>query len=579
MRVLDFDEVARPDWEAAAIGQRWNEYNTYRLEKIKEWTELRNYLFATDTHTTTNKRLPWSNSTTTPKLTQIRDNLHANYMANLIPHEDFFTFEPADRASNVAEKKTAIKNYIRSKIRASGYKDTVSRLVLDWVDTGNCFAIVDHSKDIIVKDNGLVIPNYVGPVLRRISPYDIVFNPTAPSFSKTWKIVKELVTLGDVKKMIEEDPENEYLMAAFDDMVRVRGAVTEQDSEIHKSEGYIADGFNSITQYYSSGYVELLHFFGDIFNQQSGELQTNRIITIADRMKVVRNTEDKHWLGSNRIRHSGWRKRPDNLYGMSPLENLVGMQYRIDHLENMKADVWDQIAYPRMMIQGDVHEFGDDLGERIYLGQDGSVGFLAPDATALNADMQIQVLADRMEELAGAPRSAMGIRTPGEKTAFEVNTLQSGASRIFEHKALEFEGDMIDTTLNDYLAMGRQYMGEAEEIMYIDPQFSAPIFQLVSPEDITANGELRAKGAKSAADRQRRVGNITNLHQIKMSDPSVSVHISGKEVARILAEELGENSLFGDNIALVEQAETARLQQEIQMNVQEEQQVALEEGL
>ena len=50
------------------IAHTWHTYNTNRHEKIAHWKELRNYIFATDTSTTTNKSLPWKNSTTLPKL-------------------------------------------------------------------------------------------------------------------------------------------------------------------------------------------------------------------------------------------------------------------------------------------------------------------------------------------------------------------------------------------------------------------------------------------------------------------------------------------------------------------------------
>ena len=63
------------------IYERWS---IQKISKEAEWDELRNYLFATDTSTTTNSSLPWSNKTTIPKLTQIRDNLHANYMDALL---------------------------------------------------------------------------------------------------------------------------------------------------------------------------------------------------------------------------------------------------------------------------------------------------------------------------------------------------------------------------------------------------------------------------------------------------------------------------------------------------------------
>ena len=574
---LDFEQEMMPDWEALAIGQHWQSWNTFRIRRIEELKELRNYLFATDTRTTSNAKLPWSNSTTTPKLTQIRDNLHANYMAALLGQDRFFRWDAHNRESNTLSKRRSIESYIFSKVRLSGYKNTVSRLVLDWIDTGNAFAMVDFERDYMVKENGLVVPNYVGPRLRRISIYDIVFNPLAPSFSQTPKIVKELVSLGDLKKSIDKG--EDWKREALEPMQRIRGHVSEQDSEIHKSDGYIADGFSSMTQYLKSGYVELLHFFGDIYNNATGEFQPNRIITVADRSKVLRNIEAPGVRGANVIRHSAWRKRPDNLYGMGPLENLVGLQYRIDHLENLKADVFDQIAYPVLKVRGEVQDFTFEPGEKILMDTEGDVNYLVPDATALNADMQIRDLADKMEELAGAPRSAMGIRTPGEKTAFEVQTLSTGASRIFEHKASEFEEEMIEPTLNDYLVESVENMREVEEVLTIDPATGRSFFREMSVEDITGVGTLRPRGSSHFAERQRRIGNLTNLHQIALSDPSIKAHISGKEMARIITEELGEEKMFGENIALFEQAETQRMMSEISVNLQEEEAAAAEEGV
>ena len=50
---------------------------------------MRNFLFATDTSKTSVGGLPWKNSTTLPKLTQIRDNLHANYMSAVFPNDNW----------------------------------------------------------------------------------------------------------------------------------------------------------------------------------------------------------------------------------------------------------------------------------------------------------------------------------------------------------------------------------------------------------------------------------------------------------------------------------------------------------
>jgi len=576
---LDIESLIRPEAEAVGIANNWREWSSARRPKIDEWRELRNYLFATDTKTTSNRKLPWSNSTTTPKLTQIRDNLHANYFAALFPQVKWFRWQADDQDSSSRTKRSIIQNYVQTKVDQSGFIDTVSRLVLDWIDTGNVFAMVEHVADYVQHGDGDLITTYIGPKLRRISPYDIVFNPLAEDFAKTPKIIKELVTVGDLKKRIAQDPSNAWMEGAFTEMEAVRGHVSEMDSEFDKSDGFIADGFSSLTHYYESGYVELLHFFGDIYNRLTGELQLNRIITVADRSRVLRNIPNPSWLGSGVIRHTSWRQRPDNLYGMGPLENLVGLQYRIDHLENLKADVFDQIAYPTKKIRGDVQEFGEGLGERIYLGEEGDVTYLVPDSTALNADFQIQDLSNKMEELAGAPRNAMGIRTPGEKTAFEVQTLNTGASRIFSHKAGHFERTFVELLLNDMLEVGRRNLNESEVIRGIDQATGVELFRTITREDITARGKLRPMGARHFAERALRLQNLQTLIQIKATDPTVGVHLSGKLIAQLLAQELDEENLFGENISLFEQMQAQQIAEELQINEEERQQVAAEEGL
>lgn len=576
--VLDIEQEIEADAEALAIGEHWREWVVYRDKKIEEWKELRNFLFATDTRTTTNRRLPWANSTTTPKLTQIRDNLHANYFAAIFPSSKWFKWEGDTQEADTLGKRTVIQSYIETKVKQGGFVDTMSRLILDWIDTGNAFGTVENEIDFVKGHDGDLITRFVGPKLMRLSPYDVVFNPVVDDFGKSPKIIKELVTVADLKKKIDQDPANEWMAGAFDKMINVRGSVNSQDAEIAKSDGYIADGFGSITQYYKSGYVELLHFFGDMYNHNTGELQLNRVVTIADRSRVLRNIPNPSWLGTAAIRHTGWRQRPDNLYGMGPLENLVGLQYRIDHLENMKADVWDQVAFPMLKIKGDVQEFDFAPGERIYLGEEGDVGYLAPDTTALNADLQIRDLSDKMEELAGAPRSAMGIRTPGEKTAFEFAGLERAGNRIFEHKAYHFERTFVEPLLNDMLEVGRRNLDVSDIIRIIDDATGIALFEEISRDDITAKGKLRPIGSRHFAERTVRLGNLQNLLQMKQ-DPTVGVHLSGKKFAQIMATELDESELFGENIAIFEQQETSSLANEAEVQEEEAEQIAIEEGI
>ena len=576
---IDIDKLIEPHALASEITERWTNWNNARQSKIDEWKELRNYLYATDTRTTSNSKLPWTNSTTTPKLTQIADNLHANYFATLFPQKQWFRFEAYDKDSNTKAKRDVIQSYMNNKIRQSDFENTVSRLISDFIQYGNCFATVDFSKDYTRYENGELSVNYVGPKLVRISPFDICFNPMAPSFEDSPKIVRTVMTLGEVSRKIEETVDNSYMKKLLDKMMHNRSSTSGVDIDVSKSQAFIADGFSTLNEYYESNYVEILTFYGDIYDSENETFHKNRTISVVDRSYVLLNEQNPNWLGKAPIFHAGWRERPDNLYAMGPLDNLVGMQYRIDHLENLKADVFDQIAYPIIKIRGDVEDFDFAPATRIYMGEEGDVGYLAPDATALNADFQIQNLENKMEMLAGAPREAMGIRTAGEKTAFEVQQLMTAAGRIFQHKTAHFERIFLEPILNSMLEAARRNMDYADTIRVLNDDTGLYFFEQITKEDIKANGRIVPIGARHFSERAQRVQNLTQLYQLKLADPTMSAHLSGKEFARLMADELGEPALFGENITVVEQVQTQKVATEAQVQFEEEQQIAIEKGI
>jgi len=173
----------------------------------------------------------------------------------------------------------------------------------------------------------------------------------------------------------------------------------------------------------------------------------------------------------------------------------------------------------------------------------------------------------------------MGIRTPGEKTAFEVSSLQNAASRIFQNKTQHFEKIFVEPILNSMLEAARRNMDATDIIRVFDDELGISIFQTITKEDITAKGKIIPMGARHFAERAQRLQNLQQLWQIKSSDPTVAAHMSGKEFARILSEELGEKNLFSENIAVYENYETQKTAQEVQLMAEEENMIAAEQGI
>lgn len=548
------------DGLAQYIAHTWQNYHSQRSEKISLWKELRNYVFATDTSTTTNSTLPWKNSTTLPKLCQIRDNLHSNYISALFPNDDWLKWEGYSRSDSTKAKVAAIEAYMSNKTREGHFRIETSKLLYDYIDYGNAFATVDFERSYIEDAVGNKVIDFIGPRLRRISPLDIVFNPLANSFKDSFKIVRSLKTIGELQIMAEDQPDNIYLKEALTKRAKMMAHMNAYGlEEGDKAEGFSMDGFGNYSEYLQSGYVELLEFWGDISNE--GSMQRGRVVTVIDRMYMIRNEPMPSWAGSAPIFHTGWRTRPDNLWAMGPLENLVGMQYRIDHLENLKADAMDLAVLPPLLIKGEVEQFQYRPGVEIHIDENGDVVELAKNVQwVIQSDNAIQQLEQRMEMYAGAPREAMGIRSAGEKTAFEVAQLQNAAGRIFQEKCTTFEIEILERSLNAMFEVAKRNMDRDDVIRVIDDDIGVQQFLTITKDDITASGKLRPVGARHFAAQAQLMQNITAIFNSPISQV-IAPHTSAKALSKLVEDVLGleRYQLFSPNIAVSEQQETARL--------------------
>jgi uncharacterized protein YqgQ len=571
-------EVGR-DSAAAYISRTWDSYNTQRQTKLDEWKELRNYVFATDTKTTSNKTLPWKNSTTLPKLCQIRDNLHSNYISALFPNDEWLQWEGYSKDDSTFKKKNAIEAYMGNKTRESHFRTEASKLVYDYIDYGNAFVTGYFENSYRLDEDGNKIIDYIGPKAQRISPLDIVFNPLASSFKESFKIIRSLRTVGELNAMAESEPDNLYLKEAIkkrDYLLKNMNSFGVDDFD--REEAYQVDGFGNYFEYLQSGYVEILEFYGDIHNTETQEYKSGRIVTVIDRAWVIRDDPYPTWLGYAPIFHTGWRTRPDNLWAMGPLDNLVGLQYRVDHLENLKADAMDLAVLPPLVIAGEVEDFTYGPNSEIHIDENGTVTELARNAQwVIQANNEIAGLLSLMEQFAGAPSEAMGIRTPGEKTMYEVQQLQNAAGRIFQEKITNFEIELLEPVLNSMLETARRNLDQNDVARVMNDDLGVTDFLSITKDDITASGKLRPIGARHFAVQAQLLQNLTGLFNSNLYQ-TIAPHISSKKLSRLVEDVMGLSrfQLFSPNIAVFEQQETARLVNQAQEDLQMEQQVGVD---
>ena len=538
--VLDLDQVIVPDQLGTALAVQYTTWDSLKTVRINDWNMIQKYVYATDTNNTANNALPWKNKTTVPKLCQIRDNLYANYMAALFPKRQSVTWEGSAGKDQTASKKTAIEAYCQNMMEQPEFKEAVSRSILDYIDYGNPFLSLTWKDEQIAQDTGFK-SGYVGPIPVRISPLDIVFNPIAPSFSQTPKIVRSVVTIGELANQLASFTSPEYAeetQKAFDYLKDVRKTVSQWNGGYKtKNELFAIAGFTSFDVYLRSSYVEILTFQGDYYDVYNDKMYKNYVIHVADRHKILGMRPNPSFLGKSSIFSTSWRMRPDNLWGMGPLDNLVGMQYRIDHVENLKADVFDLVAAPPLMIKGVVDDFQWGPFSKIYVGDDGDVKALAPDVNALQYNLEIENLQNTMEVMAGSPKEAAGFRSPGEKTMYEVQRLENAANRIFLTKVRQYEEQVLEPLLNAMLELARRKMDGATVVRVFNDETHAMDFMSITPEDLSGMGRIRPIAARVFAEKAERVQNMTNFYASAVgADPEIRAHMSTLALAEMFED-------------------------------------------
>jgi hypothetical protein len=508
---------------ATKIAYTWIQWDLLRQVWKDSKEEVRRYVYATDTTQTSNSQLPWKNKTTLPKLCHIRDNLYSNYTATLWPQRKWLVWEANEYDPNSVAKRNSIVNYMA------------------WA-------------------------------IKRINPLDIVMNPTTESFGNSPKIIRSIISKGELKKMLASmttDENRDEIEGLYNYLKEIRNNAWNYSGDWKQNDAlYAMDGFTSFRVYLTSNFVEVLTFYGDLYDDVNDVLYENHMIVVVDRHKIIVNKPNTSFFGTPPIYHSPWRKRQDNLWGMGPLDNLVGMQYRLDHIENMRADIIDLTTYPVQMITGFVEDYLWQPGAKIFAGDEGKVELIQPDVNVLQANFDLQRYEATMEEMAGAPKEAMGFRTPGEKTKYEVQRLENAASRVFQNKIKQFEEQIVEPLLNAMLELARRNLTGATTIKVFDDELKVQTFQTLTVEDITGVGRIRPLAARHFAEQANLVQNLTNLAGSGLW-PLVQMHFSGIKLSKAFEDifDMCDYEFIMPYIGLAEQADAQKMAQALEEQV------------
>ena len=552
--VADYDRMktARSKWEA-------------------ERKELMDFLAATDTRTTTNSKLPFKNSTTLNKIAQLKQNMITSIMEHLIPNTSWVQWVATSEEDDAKEKREVIENYVRNKIEESDAEETIERLVDDYATSGITVAFTRYVNKSQSAVGGIQNNIYTGTEIVRVDPLDFVFDVTASSMKNARKCIRSVFSFGELKKRISQDAEGfineQQFQQLREDRMQLKASLSDGNTGKTKYDSLQKNGFGDRINYIEQNLVEVIHYFGDFYDFETDELLENYEIVVVDRRIVTKKEPIDNWVGKKNLHVAVWEHRDDSLAPMSPLSRVVGMQYKLDKLENLKADIYDKFADPTIVEVGDIRFHGQQgaPGARYEVEEGGDVKYLLPPVQTLSFETQIPFIMNLMEELTGAPKESIGQRTPGEKTKFEVQLLDSGQNKLFRNKVKKFERELLTPILEDFLVQGRRNLDASDVVRVLDTELGIETFATIGADDLKGSGRVVAKGATLFAEKANALQNINAILGGGVGT-MLQPHISTKKLAVAVEElaDLKQFQIFLPNIGVQEAGETQRLQAKTQ---------------
>lgn len=519
---------------SAGIAQCWHSWNSQRTPVMELWSEIDAYLHATDTSSLQGGD-HFDHKTHLPIVSELHEDLVAIVYSTLFPHEDWLGWKGFEVNTITQSMRNKMLSYIKQVHALNGFSKVMRQIVDDLIRYGNTFSMVRYVDKSDTEDE-VYSTNYSGPEVQRISPYDIVFNPVATSFDKTPKIIKTLISLGEFTDLVKTlDSESALSEEEYKKIIKSRDGNSMDYTEYYKEAQFVPSGFGSMQEYYKSGYVEVLWFYGDILDEGECELHRNRCVAVVDRMYTLLDKKE----ADTKIYKGSWTPRPDNLWSQGPLDKVVGINYMINHRENGKNDAIDKFIYPDRAYVGDVEEIYDEVtGHTKYiLPEGGSVQDIRPDSTVLTFDNQIVMHRDLARQSARLPQQLMGFKVAGEQTATEYQGLIDGAFRGFINKTSQFEEDVLQPTVAAEIKTALDNFTSIIKILEEDEE-GILLTQSITKEDLEANGKLVPMGSRRFARQLQQIQGLNQLANTNLGQ-LVGQHLNTFQLAKVVEELYG----------------------------------------
>jgi hypothetical protein len=380
---------------------------------------------------------------------------------------------------------------------------------------------------------------YSGPSFEVGSIFDFLIDPYSPDparplmFKRSWISDSALRRLGTRNRFgysVYEDVED------VPPMERRTGKDSDKEVSIMSTFGIEAPPGDA---------HEIIECWGTIEAPGDGGVgkkpYVNFVGAVINRQRLVRFEPSYLWSGKAAVGMAKYRDVPGQVYGIGPLEPVLGLQDLINARTNQLIDIVSYSINPEYKAYDDSRLASEFVSapNKIHWVQDmDNLQVIQKDLRGLNVAMgDVELLKQEFMRMVKSASPASG---PSDESATKTRQQGAAVGNDLAKIAAYIEETGLAPIMDLFIELNAQYLPKATAVRMIES--GQPVFKEVSPETIRKGYLARVKGTSFALDKQERLDKLLMFLQMVIGSPLATSAVDLLALYKKVYEELG----FGD---------------------------------
>lgn len=291
----------------------------------------------------------WRHKLSGAKAYEAVETIVGYLMAATFPNRDWFGVEPtAPHNDDNLQLSRLLKKHITNKLDESGFKSQWAIFLRQLVITGTSVVALpwrtesdtryehekldklDDGEDDLYRSVEISYNTYDAPGIEVLDVFDCYIDPTVNDPNKGAFIRKLTKSKGELVELME----NGVYDLDITDIVDASDC-SQSTSSSRKDQIMMFEGLTN-SEWSPTELVELTEYWGDIYNNETGELEKNMLVTLMG-SQVISYGRSPFWCGRPFIIGT-YSMTGHSPYGFGGVQPVLGLLHQLDIITNQRLD-------------------------------------------------------------------------------------------------------------------------------------------------------------------------------------------------------------------------------------------------